>query len=74
MKRALVLLTSTAVMVLGFASAALAQASAAQYQYGGDLPTTGGPVSLLPLFVVLGVVLLLGGLAMIINLTRNDFS
>ncbi len=74
MKRTLLLLTSTAVMVLGVASAALAQASAAQYQYGGDLPTTGGPVSLLPLFAVLGAVVFLGGLAVIINRTRNDFS
>ena len=70
----MLLLASTAVMVLGFSSAASAQASAAQYQYGGDLPPTGGLVSLPPLFVVLGVVALLGGLAMIINLTRHDFS
>ena len=62
-------------MVLGFASAALSQsATAAQYQYGGNLPPTGGPISVLPVIVVLGVVLLLGGLAIIINLTRDDLS
>ncbi len=75
MKRILLVLTSTAVMVLGFASVALAQsATAAQYQYGGNLPQTGGPVSLLPVLVVLGAVLFLGGLALIINLTRDDLS
>ena len=75
LKRILLVLTSTAVMVLGFASAALAQAAAAaQYQYGGNLPPTGGPVSLLPILVVLGAVLFLGGLALIINLTRDDLS
>jgi hypothetical protein len=61
-------------MVLGLAPAAWAQAATAQYQYGGALPPTGGPFSLLPLLVVLGGVLLLGGLAIVINLTREDFS
>jgi hypothetical protein len=85
MKRVLILLTATAVIVLMFASAALAEqhggatatptattAATAQYaQYATPLPPTGGPSLAAPFALVAALALMGSGVAALVFLRRS---